>query len=188
MSSFRSSVGSDSTSLTSVDEKLELAQSALTESKVSNVKGPVQPNRHWWSWKLRPMTTTDIETGRSKTRKTVLLGPIYVGVGAGAALCKYPFSPFSHKHKLTCCCADFSATGLAVLLKEFALDGDFTRFALCATLPFVLCVSVVRISLASVPSCFSPLVIQFFCLQLVGNISLVCVVASLLQSVSGYVY
>ncbi|KAJ7850350.1 glycosyl transferase family group 2-domain-containing protein [Mycena leptocephala] len=49
----------------------------------------------------------------------------------------------------------FVMSGIKVLLQEYALDGDPKRFALLATLPVIFCVSI------------------FFCLQLVGNISLV---------------
>ncbi|KAG6830498.1 hypothetical protein H0H87_007855 [Tephrocybe sp. NHM501043] len=49
----------------------------------------------------------------------------------------------------------FMTGGITVLLEEFALDGDPRRFALLATLPIIYCVSL------------------FFCLQLIGNLSLV---------------
>ncbi|KAJ7183586.1 glycosyl transferase family group 2-domain-containing protein [Mycena filopes] len=51
--------------------------------------------------------------------------------------------------------AYFCLSGLSVLLEEYALDSDPRRFALLATLPVIFCVSI------------------FFCLQLVGNISLI---------------
>ncbi|KAJ7470983.1 glycosyl transferase family group 2-domain-containing protein [Mycena latifolia] len=74
--------------------------------------------------------------GERKSRKLVLLGPLYAGCGAGLAMY-------------------FCGSGVSVLLEEYALDGDPTRFALIATLPIIFCISV------------------FFCLQLVGNISLI---------------
>ncbi|KAJ6477602.1 glycosyl transferase family group 2-domain-containing protein [Mycena sanguinolenta] len=98
-----------------------------------------------WSWRLQPMPTTaagdpektgDTEGGKTAERKLVLLGPLYAGCGAGLA-------------------AYFALSGVSVLLGEFALDRDPTRFALLATLPIIFCVSI------------------FFCLQLVGNLSLV---------------
>jgi len=49
----------------------------------------------------------------------------------------------------------FALSGVGVLLQEFAMDGSPIRFALVATLPIVFCISV------------------FFCLQLVGNLSLI---------------
>ncbi|KAG5644401.1 hypothetical protein DXG03_008568 [Asterophora parasitica] len=49
----------------------------------------------------------------------------------------------------------FMTGGISVLLQEYALDGDPRRFALLAALPIIYCVSL------------------FFCLQLVGNLSLI---------------
>lgn len=40
--------------------------------------------------------------------------------------------------------ADFMASGVAVLLEEYALDGNTQRFALLATMPVIFCVSLVR--------------------------------------------
>jgi len=39
------------------------------------------------------------------------------------------------------------SSGISVLLEEYALDGDATRFALVATLPVIYCVSIVSPSL-----------------------------------------
>ncbi|KAJ8077553.1 hypothetical protein PM082_001985 [Marasmius tenuissimus] len=49
----------------------------------------------------------------------------------------------------------FVTAGIATLIEEWVLDGDATRFALVVVLPVIFCVSL------------------FFCLQLVGNISLI---------------
>ncbi|KAJ7651191.1 glycosyl transferase family group 2-domain-containing protein [Roridomyces roridus] len=49
----------------------------------------------------------------------------------------------------------FVFAGVSILLEEYALDHDPRRFALILTLPVIFCVSI------------------FFCLQLVGNISLI---------------
>lgn len=45
--------------------------------------------------------------------------------------------------------ADFMTSGIAVLLEEYALDHDPTRFALIVTLPVIYCVSIVRIFLST---------------------------------------
>ncbi|KAJ7732133.1 glycosyl transferase family group 2-domain-containing protein [Mycena metata] len=103
-----------------------------------------------WSWRLQPRvapptSTADAEKAANaesgggeggKERKLVLLGPLYAGCGAALA-------------------AYFCLSGLSVLLEEYALDHDPTRFALLVTLPVIFCVSI------------------FFCLQLVGNLSLI---------------
>ncbi|KAK7461714.1 hypothetical protein VKT23_008140 [Stygiomarasmius scandens] len=49
----------------------------------------------------------------------------------------------------------FMTSGVSNLIEEWVLDGDTTRFLLCLTLPVIFCVSI------------------FFCLQLIGNLSLV---------------
>lgn len=58
----------------------------------------------------------------------------------------FPFSisVFALSVVLIVKCADFMTAGCAVLLEEFRLDGDATRFALIATLPVIFCVSLVR--------------------------------------------
>ncbi|KAJ7705084.1 glycosyl transferase family group 2-domain-containing protein [Mycena olivaceomarginata] len=97
-----------------------------------------------WSWRLQPKAAApasrdpekEAGSGKAGERKLVMLGPLYAGCGAGLA-------------------GYFVLSGVSVLLKEYALDGDPTRFALMVTLPVIFCVSI------------------FFCLQLVGNISLI---------------
>ncbi|KAJ7829002.1 glycosyl transferase family group 2-domain-containing protein [Mycena olivaceomarginata] len=101
-----------------------------------------------WSWRLQPKAAApasrdpekEAGSGKGAERKLVMLGPLYAGCGAGLAGSRLP---------------DFVLSGVSVLLKEYALDGDLTRFALMVTLPVIFCVSI------------------FFCLQLVGNISLI---------------
>ncbi|KAH9946763.1 glycosyl transferase family group 2-domain-containing protein [Amylocystis lapponica] len=63
-----------------------------------------------------------------------LFAPVYGGFGAAMSIF-------------------FIASGIAVLLEEFVLDGSYTRFALVVTTPFLFCVSL------------------FFALQIVTNLS-----------------
>ncbi|KAF5357770.1 hypothetical protein D9756_001156 [Leucocoprinus leucothites] len=51
--------------------------------------------------------------------------------------------------------AYFMASGAGILLEEYAMDHNAARFGLFATLPIIFCISI------------------FFCLQLVGNLSLI---------------
>jgi hypothetical protein len=67
---------------------------------------------------------------------------------------------------------DFTFSGVSVLLEEYALDRNPTRFALCATLPIIFCVSIVRLS-HPLFDLLTKLAPQFFCLQLIGNICLI---------------
>ena len=43
-------------------------------------------------------------------------------------------------------CLDFVTAGTSVLLQEYALDADLTRFGLLITMPVIFCVSLVRCS------------------------------------------
>ncbi|KAF9556186.1 hypothetical protein CPC08DRAFT_744026 [Agrocybe pediades] len=102
---------------------------------------PAAKSRPWWSWKLqaRPQAAPSSDNekgGKRKERKLVLIGPIYAGFGA--ALSAY-----------------FISSSFSILLEEYALDHDPTRFALVLTMPIIYCVSI------------------FFCLQLIGNLCLV---------------
>ena len=54
---------------------------------------------------------------------------------------------------------DFIGSGTAILISETVLDGDYTRFALLVTAPFLYCISL------------------FFCLQMFGNLTMMCVVS-----------
>lgn len=125
-------------------EVLELErQEAETKEKAEQAPAQ-QPKKggflSWW--RLTPQNPnpspneTDAEKARRKDRKLILIGPVYAGCGAGLS-------------------AYFCAAGVGNLLQEWALDGDYTRFALVVTLPVIFCVSI------------------FFCLQLIGNICLI---------------
>ncbi|KAJ7723831.1 glycosyl transferase family group 2-domain-containing protein [Mycena maculata] len=138
-----STAGANSTAYLSPAADANLASSAEESESEKPAPKPAAPTKILgWSWRLQPRPTpasNDAEKGadgEKKERKLVLLGPLYAG--CGAALAGY-----------------FCLAGVSVLLEEFALDDDPTRFALIVTLPIIFCVSI------------------FFCLQLVGNISLV---------------
>jgi hypothetical protein len=89
-------------SVTSIDEE-ESQEAELNEKSSaddvqnSTTKAAAAPQRHWWSWKLQPRSSTtkdenpsDPEKGGKRTeRKLVLIGPIYAGCGAAMAACAY---------------------------------------------------------------------------------------------------
>ncbi|KAK2464534.1 hypothetical protein APHAL10511_003441 [Amanita phalloides] len=123
---------------TQENQEPEMSEKTKEVLETRNQKKTVS---NWWSWRLQPQSdaTPDAEKGpasNEKERKIVLMGPFYAGCGAALSLF-------------------FSLSGVGILLEEFALDGNATRFALVATLPIIFCISI------------------FFCLQLVGNLTLI---------------
>ncbi|PBK87934.1 hypothetical protein ARMGADRAFT_1034243 [Armillaria gallica] len=93
----------------------------------------------FWSWKLSGKSKTadhsDPEKGSRKSARPIrLFGPVYGGLGAGLSLY-------------------FIGSGISTMISEARLDGDYTRFALLAASPFLICVSL------------------FFALQIITNIS-----------------
>ncbi|KAE9389013.1 hypothetical protein BT96DRAFT_1003645 [Gymnopus androsaceus JB14] len=91
-------------------------------------KTPTQPPKtksKWNWWKLsKEAPKSDLEKGSTPpARPTLLFAPFYSGFGAGLAIF-------------------FVGSGLSVLLQEFRLDGDWRRFFLFVTAPFLFCVSL----------------------------------------------
>ncbi|KAH6905024.1 glycosyl transferase family group 2-domain-containing protein [Coprinopsis sp. MPI-PUGE-AT-0042] len=99
------------------------------------------PKRKWWSWKLSKKAepsssgSSDPEKGETRGERPVrLFAPFYSGLGLGLSI----FLVMS---------------GLEILLKEFRLDGDYMRFILMVSFPFLVCVAL------------------FFSLQIIANLS-----------------
>ncbi|KAI9458089.1 glycosyl transferase family group 2-domain-containing protein [Russula earlei] len=94
-----------------------------------------------WGWRIgskakRAPAPRDLEKGGVNARPTRYFAPVYGGLGLA-------LSTF------------FIGSGVSVLLQEFRLTNDFTRFALLSTAPLLFCVSL------------------FFSLQVITNISYV---------------
>jgi hypothetical protein len=87
--------------------------------------------RTWYGRKR----TVEVDPDATESRPARYFAPFYNGVAAGLSLL-------------------FICNGLRTLIKEWQLDGDFTRFALCAFLPLLFCVSL------------------FFSLQIVQNLTM----------------
>ncbi|KIL67128.1 hypothetical protein M378DRAFT_329332 [Amanita muscaria Koide BX008] len=126
--------------LTGKPEDETEAQMSEKAKEVLESRAQTKAPSKWWSWRLQPkddaLSDSEKAASSSSERKLILFGPFYAGCGAALALY-------------------FATSSIGVLLKEFALDGNYIRFALVATLPVIFCISV------------------FFCLQLVGNLSLI---------------
>jgi cellulose synthase/poly-beta-1,6-N-acetylglucosamine synthase-like glycosyltransferase len=83
-------------------------------------------SRWWSSWKLGKRPTAPVirdAEKQSTARPLRLLAPFYNGIGAGLSVF-------------------FIASGLEVLLAEWRQDGDYRRFALMATAPFLVCIAL----------------------------------------------
>ncbi|EIN05530.1 hypothetical protein PUNSTDRAFT_122407 [Punctularia strigosozonata HHB-11173 SS5] len=91
--------------------------------------------RTWYGRKRTVVVEVDEEDLGPEERPARLFSPFYNGIAAGLALV-------------------FMGNGVATLLKEWLLDGDFTRFALAALIPCLYAVSL------------------FFALQIVQNLSM----------------
>jgi len=125
--------------------------SAVTDTAVAEVLAAKEisataeepASRSKWSWRLskkRPSVpiSDDLEKGPAgrEARPIRLFAPVYGGLGLGLS-------------------AFFMAMGIATTLVEWRLDGNYSRFALFATIPFLFCVSL------------------FFALQIVSSLSFV---------------
>ncbi|EMD36208.1 hypothetical protein CERSUDRAFT_115155 [Gelatoporia subvermispora B] len=116
-------------------EDLEKAPGMVDEKDAVKTK----TKRTWWGGKKTTVVENhygDEEDDGPEPRPAVLLAPIYNGLAAGLSIF-------------------FIANGVDILLKEWELDGSFTRFALVVCLPLFFCVSL------------------FFSLQIVQNVSMV---------------
>ncbi|KAG0701466.1 glycosyl transferase family group 2-domain-containing protein [Suillus ampliporus] len=116
----------------------------VTEKERNNVHSKSSP-RWGWSWRVSPEKRgvdndeADLEkkgsSGSPGLRPIRLYAPFYCGLATALSIF-------------------FIGSGVSILLAEWLLDDNYTRFILLVTSPFLFCVSL------------------FFCLQLVGNLSL----------------
>lgn len=135
-----------STTVNEFDEKVNLE----VEEKSLQVPPPA-PKKSWWSWRLQPPAPQSSSSSSSSSNPPgdPEKGPSrkkprkLVLLGPLYAGCGAALAMY------------FVTAGVSVLLQEYALDGTTARFALLVTMPVIFCVSL------------------FFCLQLVGNLSLI---------------
>ncbi|KAF9220634.1 hypothetical protein BS17DRAFT_739077 [Gyrodon lividus] len=128
-----------------LSEKVIEAEIPVTDERV-NTTAKVKPNATWgWSWKLAPQADGPASEASDPEKD----GPSK----------RQPrpirlYAPF-YCGSAVALSAFFIGSGTAVLLAEWLQDDNYVRFALLATAPFLFCIAL------------------FFCLQLVGNLSLV---------------
>lgn len=107
---------------------------ALVEKELPTAAAPTSPPKKSWGldnfgWKLSskkaPTKSSDPERGSSgpQQRPIRLFAPMYGGIGFGLSLF-------------------FICSGLTMLMTEWRLDHNYKRFALLATAPFLVCVSL----------------------------------------------
>jgi hypothetical protein len=99
----------------------------------------VTKTRRTWYGRKR---TIVIDPTEPEARPARLFAPFYNGIAAGLSFV-------------------FIGNGVRLLIREWLLDGDFIRFALCALLPLLFCVSL------------------FFCLQIIQNVTMAYVASFL---------
>ena len=131
-----------------------VTQAAVATAALTPLATATAPKKRFWGlgWRLsseKPSPdATDPEKGSTLPPRAIrLFAPLYGGLGGGLSLCM-----FTHRTSLlsrTCIYnilhpLDFIASGAVLLLDEWRLDNDYTRFALLATSPLLICVSLVR--------------------------------------------
>jgi hypothetical protein len=96
----------------------------------------------------------ELEEGATEAapRPTRIFAPIYIGIAVALATCALFFLSNA---MLADPLLDFLGSGIKIIIMEWALDDDYVRFALLATVPFVFCIAL------------------FFCIQIVNTVSVV---------------
>ncbi|KIJ19375.1 hypothetical protein PAXINDRAFT_127502 [Paxillus involutus ATCC 200175] len=133
------------TSDVNLAEKVIEEEIPVTEKERANMKPKVKPKSTWgWSWKLAPPTDgTPTSDSDPEQDGSSKKQPRPIRL----------FAPFYCGFAIALS-AFFVGSGVAIMLAEWVLDNNYIRFALLATAPFLFCIAL------------------FFCLQLVGNVSL----------------
>ncbi|OJA18960.1 hypothetical protein AZE42_06040 [Rhizopogon vesiculosus] len=117
----------------------------VTEKERNNVRSKTSSNKSRWCWRWRvPQGGSTDDPDLEKEASSVTKGPRPIRL----------YAPF-YCGLATALSIFFIGSGVSILLAEWLLDNSYTRFILLLTTPFLFCVSL------------------FFCLQLVGNLSLV---------------
>jgi hypothetical protein len=132
-----------------------------------------------WGWRIgskakRAQAARDPEKGGPSARPTRYFAPVYGGLVLALSTCKLLKSLLNHLFVPTGIPLVFIGSGVSVLLQEWRLTQDYTRFALLATAPCLFCVSLVsprfhHVFSAHYLSAFR----QFFSLQVITNVSYV---------------
>lgn len=192
-SASNSSAPSTTASNVNLTEKIKTAvpeEVPITEEKlVVSESATVSPQKKSWSWgwRLSPKKSSadasDAEKGNNtrQTRPIRLFAPLYVGAGAGLALCEYRLLFFWWL--LNWLLVVFIACGLVFPLQEWKLDHQYYHFILLVTVPLLTCISLVSIlPCREMYERSNHSKIQFFALQIITNISMMYAFSPLLPA------
>lgn len=112
--------------------------SELAEKKGKSKKRSCAIFSYWVSAKA------DVDAEKTASNRPIrLFGPVYGGFAAALSICEHaPHSETIHAditvHLV------FLMSGINTMIEESVLDGTYNRWALCVTIPFLFCVSLVR--------------------------------------------
>lgn len=120
----------------------------VTDRERANTRPTSNTKSRWrWNWRLTPKAdepqSPDPEkdgAGKTEPRPIRLYAPFYCGLAVALSLCRtfsvcFLGSPF--------CFLVFVGSGIAVLLAEWVLDSNYSRFSLVVTTPFLFSVALV---------------------------------------------
>ena len=130
-----------------------VAEAAVATAALTPLGTAAAPKKKFWGlgWRLSTKEpsagATDPEKASTPPPRAIrLFAPLYGGLGSGLSICK-----FTNVFTVLTCVSNhpssflvFIASGILILLQEWRLDHDYTRFALLAASPFLVCVSLVK--------------------------------------------
>ncbi|KAJ8595119.1 hypothetical protein M405DRAFT_857602 [Rhizopogon salebrosus TDB-379] len=119
----------------------------ITDKERNNARSKSLSKKHGWGWSwrasLEKQSMSADDPDLEKEDSSATKGPRPIRL----------YAPF-YCGLATALSIFFIGSGVSILLAEWLLDGSYTRFILLVSSPFLFCVSL------------------FFCLQLIGNLSL----------------
>jgi len=139
----------NSSSDVQLDEKLQEQDTEKGPARAPDPRAKPISGGSLWGWRIgsrakQAPSPRDLEKAGAgaNARPTRYFGPVYGGLGLALSTCAISL------HVQRFCDADksytvFIGSGVSMLLQEFRLTQDFTRFALLATVPLLFCVSLV---------------------------------------------
>lgn len=143
-----SSINMDSSDASSEAQLAEKTKEHVETKEVPDSSPQTRPKdkkKRFWGLAYWVTDKRDIEkTAEGPSPRPVrLVAPIYNGLGVAMSICK-PRLPLNSTRLPTNSVSVFIASGVSIMFEESLLDGNWSRFALLVTTPFLFCVSLVR--------------------------------------------